>query len=254
MIGFGLSLQGACVVADEYGATHLPDYRAGHVRGYFPAAGCTYSSMDGTSLVLNAHDIKTVTAKDWNMSAIACSFACCVTARGPRCAYTTFGTLSYYNGEGGVSNYAEYSTCHLRLASRLWTMEGGNCTVLHYSVSGTPYKQTSQHDNFNILINSSNVGHFHMTIKDMVLTAHVFDEPMEMVLPSFRYSTQYTRQQTLVLFGAGNLEMQFFHSCWRNDATKQAWLCLPMQSANRMSALFESTTKQMIEDETLSVA
>lgn len=254
MIGFGLSLQGASIVADEYGATHLPDYRVGHVRGYFPSSGCAYSSMNGTNLVLNAHEMKNTTVEEWDMSATDCSFSCRVTARGPRCAYTSFGTLSYYNGEVGVSNYADYSTCHLRLASRLWAAGGGNITTMHYSDALMVYQQTYAENNFKILISSKELGLFHMTIKDMALTAHVFGSDVKQSLPAFRYSTQYTQQQTLVLFGAGNLKMQFFHSCWRNAATGQKWLCLPMQSSDGKAALFESTTKQMIEDETLSVA
>lgn len=254
MIGFGLSLQGACVVADEYGATHLPNYRLGHVRGYFPAAGCTYSSMDGTSMLLAAHTKKETTAEDWDMAATSCSIACRIVKRGGRCSAFTLGTLSFYNGQEGANNYAYYSTCHLQLTSRMWTTEGGNITTLHYAASGLPYNQTGAANNYTIPITSSELGQFRMTIQAMVLKAHIFGNKIEKSLPSFRYSAHYARQQTLFLFGAGNLEMLFFHSSWRNAATRQAWLCLPMQSADGKAALFESTTKQMIEDETLSVA
>lgn len=255
MIGFGLSLQGACVVADEYGATHLPNYREGHVRGYFPASGCTYTSMEGPSLMLAAHTKKETTEADWDMAATSGSISCCILKRGARSSAFTLGTLSFYNGQEGISNYAYYSTCHLQLTSRLWTTEGGNITTLHYAAAATPFSTTAKaQDNVQTPVSDDGTGYLRLTIRNMVLKAHVFGTETEAGLPAFRYSAKYTRQQTLVLFGAGNVELQFFHSCWRHDTTRQAWLCLPMQSADRMAALFESTTKQMIEDETLSVA
>lgn len=253
MIGLGLSLCGGCAVADEDESTHLPDYRSGHIRTYYPAARVKFRRMNNTSLNVAAYLKKTSTAADWDMQSTMCSFSCLVIARGSRFPSVTVGTVSYYNDQDGSANYLAYSTCHMQLCSRLFTTEGGNISTLHYSAADRPYSTSVQTWlNWSLPIYSSKTGYLRFEIRDMILRANVFGTQTSSTLPDFRYDADLVKTQSLRLFNAGNIELQFFHSYWRNRATRQAWLCIPMQSAGGKAALFESTSKQIIEDESLS--
>lgn len=245
MLGLGLSLLGGAVMEDADGA-----------RAYFPAAAVRCNNAAGsTAVVLQAFSQTPVAPAAWNTENMSGAFSCRVLKRAAeRWSGWSFGCYSSYNNSTGNADYFFYSGILLHLAGEHNGTYTGNRSVLHYAAANTPYSTGSTARVWEKVINSFSPGGLHFQVNGAALTGNAFGTAVESILPAMRVDAVHAPYSNLRLFGALNLDVDFYGSCWRDRYLNGAWQCLPMQSANGSAALFETTTQQLVEHESLSTA
>lgn len=237
MLGLGLSLLGGAVMEDADGA-----------RAYFPATAVQYTDRgDGSAFRFYAYENKEMPKQDWDISAMGGSFRCRVLNRAGRLFLISFGQFSRYG-----SNFNYYTAFMLSLSGRAFDSAGGNCSTLLYTGADTTYKPGNYPTNFNRLFSDPSTGDLSLCFNGNALSTDVFGRHGENTLPELRVDDAYSSPVSVAMFSVGNMDAVFYGSCWRNP--HGAWQCLPMQSANGNAALFETTTQQLVEHESLSTA
>lgn len=239
MLGLGLSLLGGAVMEDADGA-----------RAYFPAAAVRCNNAKGsTSATVQAFSQMPVPPAAWDIDTMRGAFSCRILRRGSRWAAWAFGCYSSYNdGAAGNANYFFYSGLLLQPAGERNITTTGNRSVLHYAAANIAYTYTG----WAQPINSDALGELRFQLNGAALTGTAFGTALDTTLPPMRVSAEYSRYSNLRLFGALYLDLEFYGSYWRDRSG--AWQCLPMQSAHGAAALFETTTQQLVEHESLSTA
>lgn len=237
MLGLGLSLLGGAVMEDADGA-----------RAYFPAAAVQYTDRgDGSRLSFLAYENKEKPIQDWDISAMSGSFRCRVLKRGERLFLISFGQYSRY-----ATNYRYYTAFILSLSGRAFDITDGNCTALLYTAADTTFRPGSYPTSFKLLFSDPSTGDLSLCFNGNALSTDVFGRHGEETLPELRVDNVYSANVTVAMFNCGYIDAVFYGSCWRNP--HGAWQCLPMHSANGGAALFETTTQQLVEHESLSTA
>lgn len=240
MLGLGLSLLGGAVMEDADGA-----------RAYFPAAAvrCNNYERGGTVVSLQVFSQMPVTPAEWDIDTMRGAFSCRILRRGTRWAGWAFGCYSSYNdGDNNNANYFFYSGLLLQPGGERNVSTTGNRSVLHYASATRAYSYTG----WEQPINSDALGELRFQLNGAALTGTAFGTRVDTTLTPMRVSAEYSRYSNLRLFGAIYLDVEFYGSYWRNGSG--AWQCLPMQSAYGSAALFETTTQQLVEHESLSTA
>lgn len=230
MLGLGLSLFGGAVMETPQGAT-----------AFFPAES-VFHTVGNTLVSVQTPNLYNIPEASWEPSAVRARFRIHLERRGARHATTSFGYLSRRAS----------TLCAVFISSRLFSSSNGNASYFQYSPVSLSYTPGTNAASFAVLAGSSGLGIYELNIANNSWRLNQFGTLHSGDFGPVRLPYEAEEYMYHALFGMTTVSGTFYGSYIMNTTLGVAYQCHPMKSAGGKAALYETTTKQLVTDATLS--